>query len=120
MSKPFNYSFFSAHILKGIPIRIDNPYLSTHGAFWSNVGDFTMDVDEEHLEYCIVLILVGACLLEYLQVKKFPLPLNPENIRRIKRVENPSERLEMLSWLSDTDKPKFLADAHRVLNSLHD
>jgi hypothetical protein len=117
-NKLFNYSFFSRNITNNIPSLINDRGFGIQGVFAFNVEDFTMDVDEDHLEYSLILILVGACLLNFLNVDKFPFSLHSKKICSIRRVETPSDCLEILSWLSKEDKLIFLADAQRILDSL--
>ncbi len=117
MREHFNYSFFSQNISTNIQ-SIDGSYSSIHNAFWFNVADFTMEVDEEDLKYCLVLVLVAACLIKSVKTDSLPIRIGAEAIRQIHRVENPDERAEICSWLSHEDYPKFLEDAQLVLDSL--
>jgi hypothetical protein len=119
VTRLFNYVFFSSSTLNSI-VGLINHGLTTHDAFWSNVADFTMEVSEDDLQFSLALILVGARLLEYLQIETFPLALGSKYTFCIRRAENPVDRVEMLSWLSDEDKPIFLADVQLVLHSLPD
>lgn len=120
--------FYYSHIANQISVDLEksSTNCSPREAFWKIYGYNALDVYADDpldpVEYdwhdCVLLIALSSRFIHFTGESKLPLPLGEEHTQKIKIIEDPIARTEILKSIIEGDKILFLKDARRVLESL--